>query len=528
MNRRVLSCSLAALLLFLCVPSPAGADTQTGVCPTIGAGGALPRRAPAVSADGSHLYFAVGSEIVSIAVTGCNGFADWGYAGSGSQGITQLIPDEAHGRIWGLNGIGSNLVLLNTNGTRLSGPTSVATSSTGRAALRSALGLLYIPVPGDGTISVRNENGLEAGPITVGGAPVAVVISPDGTRAYVADDTGSAVKVLDLTQGTTWAQQPIGALDGAAITVGAHPAALALSPDGSLLLVGSTGDNTVSFIDTGTRQVVATVPVTSPQAIAITPDGTRAYVASGGAVVAVDLVGRALGGSVTVGGGLTELAMSPDGLRLFAGQAADGMLADLSLDVPPAITTPAGPLPGGKVGSAYSAALAASGSPAPQFAVTAGTLPAGLSLAPDGTISGTPTAAGTATATVRAGATVSGIAMGDTRTITISVAPRAPAIAPALPTSWVRRWPAKTGRYRTAHVGKRLAITGVVLSATGKAQHARIGYRWYVAGKAVARASGLRFVVRKVDRGRPVTVRVTVSRTGYQARARTISFGRAR
>jgi hypothetical protein len=65
-----------------------------------------------------------------------------------------------------------------------------------------------------------------------------------------------------------------------------------------------------------------------------------------------------------------------------------------------AITT--GALPGGTVGASYSASLQASGgSGSYQWSVTAGQLPPGLSLAPGGTISGTPTTAGTFNFTVQ-------------------------------------------------------------------------------------------------------------------------------
>lgn len=67
----------------------------------------------------------------------------------------------------------------------------------------------------------------------------------------------------------------------------------------------------------------------------------------------------------------------------------------------PVITTTT--LAAGVVDVAYSVTLAATGSPAPVYAVTSGTLPAGLTLSAAGVLSGTPTAAGvssfTATAT---------------------------------------------------------------------------------------------------------------------------------
>jgi hypothetical protein len=69
-------------------------------------------------------------------------------------------------------------------------------------------------------------------------------------------------------------------------------------------------------------------------------------------------------------------------------------------------TTPlsiaSGAVPRGTVGTAYSHSFAAAGGTSPYtWTVSAGELPAGLSLAADGTVSGTPTAAGTEELTVR-------------------------------------------------------------------------------------------------------------------------------
>ena len=66
----------------------------------------------------------------------------------------------------------------------------------------------------------------------------------------------------------------------------------------------------------------------------------------------------------------------------------------------PTITTSA--LPGGKVGTAYNQTLAATGDTPITWTVESGTMPTGLSLGTDGTISGTPSAAGTYTFAVKA------------------------------------------------------------------------------------------------------------------------------
>jgi hypothetical protein len=64
------------------------------------------------------------------------------------------------------------------------------------------------------------------------------------------------------------------------------------------------------------------------------------------------------------------------------------------------ITTPS--LPAASAGSPYTLTLAASGPGTKSWTVVAGSLPAGLSLASDGVLSGTPQAAGTASFTVKA------------------------------------------------------------------------------------------------------------------------------
>jgi hypothetical protein len=95
----------------------------------------------------------------------------------------------------------------------------------------------------------------------------------------------------------------------------------------------------------------------------------------------------------------------------FIVQVADSetppMTATKSLSItinPQLAVTTTSPLPDGTVGTAYSDTLASSGGTSPvTWAVTTGTLPAGLILTPaTGAISGTPTTAGTSTFTVRA------------------------------------------------------------------------------------------------------------------------------
>ena len=89
----------------------------------------------------------------------------------------------------------------------------------------------------------------------------------------------------------------------------------------------------------------------------------------------------------------------------------------------PALTN--GPPLGGTVGTVYNFAFTSTGSPAPTFSVSAGSLPPGLALDSSGVISGTPTSSGTFTGTIAA---TNGVAPDATQDFSIVIAP-----APAAP-----------------------------------------------------------------------------------------------
>jgi len=107
------------------------------------------------------------------------------------------------------------------------------------------------------------------------------------------------------------------------------------------------------------------------------------------------------------------------------------------------------------VGTAYSFAVTATGTPAPTFALTAGALPAGLSLEEaTGVISGTPTAAGSSTFTITAGNGTAPAASAIYTLVTVAAAPAAESTpAPELPA---------TGRDSLP-----LVLTGATLFAVG-------------------------------------------------------------
>ncbi|TXH70606.1 MAG: autotransporter domain-containing protein [Lysobacteraceae bacterium] len=99
------------------------------------------------------------------------------------------------------------------------------------------------------------------------------------------------------------------------------------------------------------------------------------------------------------------------------------------------MTPTAGALPGGTAGTAYNQSFVASGGIAPYaYALTAGALPAGMTLSPAGVLSGTPTAAGNFTFSVRATDSTSGTAATVTHAYTLTIsAPTITINPPTLP-----------------------------------------------------------------------------------------------
>jgi YVTN family beta-propeller protein len=127
------------------------------------------------------------------------------------------------------------------------------------------------------TVVDTGTNGIVSNPIPVGQDPVAVAISPNGSRAYVVNAQGDGGGNGTVTEIDTEHQTPY----GNEITVGNDPVAIAVSPNGASAYVVNKSSNNVSVIDTATG-AVTTIPVGSgPDAVAITPNGETAYVANG-------------------------------------------------------------------------------------------------------------------------------------------------------------------------------------------------------------------------------------------------------
>ncbi|WP_222870553.1 putative Ig domain-containing protein [Micromonospora sp. MP36] len=118
----------------------------------------------------------------------------------------------------------------------------------------------------------------------------------------------------------------------------------------------------------------------------------------------------------------------------------------------PATTFTSGEPPRGAVGEEYSFRFTATGDSDIQFSVTAGDLPAGLTLAPDGVLSGTPESAGSFTFTVKATGTASSAT--DEVTLAVDAASSSPSSTPTSPS------PDPSSTSPSATAGPGLPVTG--------------------------------------------------------------------
>lgn len=164
------------------------------------------------------------------------------------------------------------------------------------------------------------------------GSPVEVAFSPDGAKAYVSNyrmyGKGYRRPGNDRCARGRWDDSFVYRIDiatleiDAVIPVGAVPKFMAVTPDGTRLLVSNWCSYDISVIDLGTHVTLARVPVGRfPRGIVVTSDSSTAYVAVMGAnrIVEVDLATYAFA-VLPAGRGWTprHLLLSPDDRYLYA------------------------------------------------------------------------------------------------------------------------------------------------------------------------------------------------------------------
>jgi large repetitive protein len=275
-------------------------------------------------------------------------------------------------------------------------------------------------------------------PTTAGSSPITVMVTDSGSPAQKASSSQTIIinpaplslttsSLPDGTVGVPYSAT-IGVSGGTSpyscsITAGTLPAGLTLSGctvSGTPTTAGSS-TVTVQVTDSGNPSQSTSGPETiviQPAALALTstfPDGTVgvAYsaniTASGGTTpYSCSITSGTLPGGLTLSGCTVSGTPSTPGTSNITVNVTDTSSPQKSVSAQQSITihpsgalSLTGTLPIGTVGVPYSYALHATGGTPPySYALTAGSLPAGISLNPDGTISGTPTTPGASSFTV--------------------------------------------------------------------------------------------------------------------------------
>ncbi|MGB3442477.1 MAG: bifunctional YncE family protein/alkaline phosphatase family protein [Actinophytocola sp.] len=195
-------------------------------------------------------------------------------------------PDGTHVYV---SGGGSNKIrVFGVSGARLTEqapiplPATANLSPTGLAVTPDGARLVVADQLTDAATVVDLATG-HTNTITIGNAPYAVALSKDGRTAYVTNQGGNTVSVLDVRTGTPALL--------ATITVGTHPNQLVLDQTGRTLYVSGGDSDQISVLDTAANRVVKTISLapyenaqvgTNPAGLTLSPDGRRLYVANSG------------------------------------------------------------------------------------------------------------------------------------------------------------------------------------------------------------------------------------------------------
>jgi len=202
---------------------------------------------------------------------------------------------------------------------------------------------VYVANEGADTVSVHDAVSFEKlASVPVGQTPHNVQVSPDGKFAWVTNngEPGPATGLAehkgadhgghDAKPGAVWVIDTSTYAVVDKVSVGAHPAHVVVTPDGSLAYVTNGGDNSVSVIDTSARKLVATIAVGQfPHGIRVSPDGKEVYVANmkGGTVSVIDTASQKEVVQLPVGKGPAQTGFTPDGRFAFVSLSQENAVA---------------------------------------------------------------------------------------------------------------------------------------------------------------------------------------------------------
>ena len=264
-------------------------------------------------------------------LVGCLSLVAFGVsAGSAlGQGYTAYVTSGPNGN----NTVTPISTATNSAGTPISvggWPFGIAITPNGETA--------YVTIDSYGTVTpITLASRTLGSQIPVGGIPVGVAITPNGNTAYVTT-CGAGVTPISLATNTP----------GPPIPVGSAPWAIAITPNGETAYVTNEDDDTVTPIATATNTPGTPIPVgIDPLGVAITPDGETAYVANNGSgtVTPISIATNTPGSPIAIGPdtGPRGIAITPNGLTAYVADVTAAAVTPITI----ATNTPGTPIPVG-------------------------------------------------------------------------------------------------------------------------------------------------------------------------------------
>jgi YVTN family beta-propeller protein len=175
---------------------------------------------------------------------------------------------------------------------------------------------------GSGSVAVVDlDSRAVTGSIAVGGQPMDIVASPDGSHLYLTNIGTESVDVV-----STASKAVVASIPGFNF---ASFAGLAVTPSGQRLYVSNynpDGNPSVKVIDTATNAIIASIPMPSAP-LNITIGGGYALVATGNGVYPIRLGTTKVGTKITTGE-VSDIVAGPGGGRAFfdyGGAAGSGI-----------------------------------------------------------------------------------------------------------------------------------------------------------------------------------------------------------
>lgn len=284
-----------------------------------------------VIGSGAYAYIPnYNSSNVSVIQTGSNTvLATLGFGFLSSPEHVAVSPDGS--RVYFSNAVTSMVTVINTLTNSI-----IATITVPEIHVRGLLvskdgKWLYvsnspnIALPNSGKVTIINTaTNLVVASIPAFEIPHALVVSPDGSRLYVANQiqsspgTAGSVNLFIINTANNAVMNTIGL--GYSPCCALNPLSVCISPDGTRVYVSKYHSNTVSVINTSTNAVIAVVPVgNNPSGMAISPDGSKIYVTNTGqnTVFVINTATNAVDATMVVGTAPHGIDLSPDGSQLY-------------------------------------------------------------------------------------------------------------------------------------------------------------------------------------------------------------------